>query len=145
MIKIVCFGKIKETYLLNAINDYLSRINKYHKIEIIELKDNDNILIEEQQVLKYLNGKSYNICLDIKGNKIDSIGLSNTIDNKLMNYGNICFFIGSSNGLSDKVKSLCDSSISFGDITMPHGLFRVVLLEQIYRSFKILNNESYHK
>lgn len=145
MIRIICLGKIKENYLSNAIEDYYKRINKYHKIEIIELKDDNNMLNEEQSMLKYLDNKNYNIALDIKGDSIDSIEFSNIIDNKLMNYGNIYFFIGSSNGIGKKVLDLCNMKISFGEITMPHGIFRLVLLEQIYRSFKILNNETYHK
>ena len=145
MIRIICFGKIKEKYLTDAINDYLSRIKKYHKIEIIELKDDDSIHVEEERILKVLDNHELNVALDIKSNKISSEGLSSFIDKSFNNYSTINFIIGSSNGLSDKVKSLVKERFSFGDITMPHGIFRLVLLEQIYRSFKILNNESYHK
>ena len=145
MIKIICFGKIKEKYLNDGIDDYLKRIKKYHKIEIIELKDNIDINKETSEIVKYIDNKNYNVCLDIQGSKVSSCEMSKLIDKKFIEFGNICFFIGSSNGLSDTVKEKCNFKMSFGDITMPHGLFRLVLLEQIYRCFKINNNETYHK
>lgn len=146
MIKIICFGKLKENYLVNAVNDYFERINKYHKISIIELKDSDNMNDEEKELLKVIqNDKSYKILLDINGEEVTSTKLSTLINGKLTHFSNITFIIGSSNGVSENIKNLMNQKISFGKITMPHGLFRAVLLEQIYRSFKILNNESYHK
>ncbi len=144
MIKLICVGKIKEQYLKDLINDYLKRINKYHKLDIIELKDS-NIIDESKEILKYVNSKDYIITMDINGNKLSSVELSKKIDNLLMNYSNITFIIGGSYGLHDDVKSVSNYSLSFSDLTFPHGLFRGLLLEQIYRSFKILNNESYHK
>lgn len=146
MIKIICFGKLKENYLVNAVNDYFERINKYHKISILELKDSDNIFDEEKELLKIIqNDKSYKILLDINGEEVTSPKLSTLINDKLTHFSSITFIIGSSNGVSENIKNLMNQEISFGKITMPHGLFRAVLLEQIYRSFKILNNESYHK
>ena len=101
---------------------------------------------EEKELLKVIqNDKSYKILLDIKGEEISSTQLSTLINDKLTHFSNITFIIGSSNGVSESIKNLMNQKISFGKITMPHGLFRAVLLEQIYRSFKILNNESYHK
>lgn len=144
MIKVICVGKIKEQYLKDLINDYLKRINKYHKLDIIELKDS-NIIDESKEILKYVNNKDYIITMDINGNKLSSVELSKKIDNLLMNYSNLTFIIGGSYGLHDDVKSVSNYSLSFSDLTFPHGLFRGLLLEQIYRSFKILNNESYHK
>lgn len=144
MIKVICVGKIKEQYLKDLINDYLKRINKYHKLDIIELKDSNKI-DESKEILKYVNSKDYIITMDINGNKLSSVELSKKIDNLLMNYSNITFIIGGSYGLHDDVKSVSNYSLSFSDLTFPHGLFRGLLLEQIYRSFKILNNESYHK
>ena len=145
MIKIVCVGKIKEEYLKKLIGDYKQRISKYHKIEIIELKDT-NILEESKEIEKVLNNKDYNICLDIKGKKVSSLELSNIINKAFLEgYGNITFIIGGSNGVTEEVKSMCNHKISFSDLTFPHGLFRGILLEQIYRSFKIINNETYHK
>lgn len=146
MIKIICFGKLKENYLINAVNDYFERINKYHKISILELKDLENIFDEEKELLKIIqNDKSYKILLDIKGEEVSSIEFSTLINDKLTHFSSITFIIGSSNGVSENIKNFMNQRISFGKITMPHGLFRAVLLEQIYRSFKILNNESYHK
>lgn len=144
MIKVICVGKIKEQYLKDLINDYLKRINKYHKLDIIELKDS-NIIDESKEILKYVKSKDYIITMDINGNKLSSVELSKKIDILLMNYSNITFIIGGSYGLHDDVKSVSNYSLSFSDLTFPHGLFRGLLLEQIYRSFKILNNESYHK
>lgn len=146
MIKIICFGKLKENYLINAVNDYFERVNKYHKLSIIELKDSDNIFDEEKELLKIIqNDKSYKILLDIKGEEVSSIEFSTLINDKLTHFSSITFIIGSSNGVSENIKNFVNQKISFGKITMPHGLFRAVLLEQVYRSFKILNNESYHK
>ena len=144
MIRVICVGKIKEQYLKDLINDYLKRINKYHKLDIIELKDS-NIIDESKEILKYVNSKDYIITMDINGNKLSSFELSKKIDNLLMNYSNITFIIGGSYGLHNDIKSISNYSLSFSDLTFPHGLFRGLLLEQIYRSFKILNNESYHK
>ena len=145
MIRIICLGKLKEDYLKEAVNDYLKRINNYHKIEIVELKDSENILEEEKEILNVLNNRSFKVALDIKGISTSSEELASLIDKKLMEDANIDFIIGSSNGISSNILSKVNMKISFGAITLPHGLFRVVLLEQIYRSFKILNNETYHK
>lgn len=145
MIKIICIGKIKEKYLNDLINDYLNRINKYHKITIIELKDS-NINEEENEILNHLNKTDYNICMAIEGKKTSSIELSNIINNAFINsYKNITFIIGGSDGIGNNVKKECNLLLSFSDLTFPHGLFRGILLEQIYRSFKIINNETYHK
>ena len=135
MIKIICVGKIKEDYLVSLINDYKTRITKYSKIEIIELKDTD-INSESSDIINHINNKDYNILLDIKGDKIDSVELSKLISSSFVNgYSCITFIIGGSNGVDDRVKSIVNKRISF----------RGVLLEQIYRSFKIINNETYHK
>ena len=145
MIKIICVGKIKEKYLEDLINDYKLRLSKYQKIEIIELKDSTKEK-ENQEILKVLNEKDYNICMDIKGKKVTSVELSNLIDKTFTSgYSTITFIIGASDGLTDEVKNKCNYKLSFSDLTFPHGLFRGILLEQIYRGFKIINNESYHK
>lgn len=144
MITIICVGKIKEHYLKDMIDDYLKRISKYHKINIIELKDS-NIKNEEIEILKNLKSNAYNIALDIKGKRYSSIELAKKIDNLFNITSNICFIIGGSDGLSDEVKQSCQELLTFSDLTFPHGLFRGILLEQIYRSFKIINNETYHK
>lgn len=144
MIKIICIGKLKEQYLKDLINDYLKRINKYHKIEIIELPDS-NIQKEAEVIKKHLNNKDYIVTLEIEGQNLTSKELSTKIDNWLMKYGNITFVIGGSDGIDQDIKDMANYKLSFSQLTFPHGLFRGILLEQIYRSFKILNNETYHK
>lgn len=144
MIKVICIGKLKEKYLVDLVNDYEKRINKYHKLNIIELKDS-NIVEEAKEIEKYLSNRDYIITLEIKGNKLSSIDFSKKIDNVLMNYGNIVFIIGGSDGIDNSIKEKSNYALSFSDMTFPHGLFRGFLLEQIYRSFKINNNETYHK
>ena len=148
MIKIICIGKIKEDYLKKGIEEYKKRITKYSKIEIIELDDesNGNILEKEKnKICKYINEKDYIITLEINGNNIDSVELSKKIENIYLNYSNIIFIIGGSYGLHDDVKNRSDYALSFSKLTFPHQLFRMMLLEQIYRSFKISHNEAYHK
>jgi len=144
MIKIICLGKLKEKYLEDLVNDYYKRINKYHKLEIIELKD-ENIEVEAKNILKYINNTDYVITLEIDGKMIDSLELAKLIDNTFLNYGVITFVIGSSYGLHESIKKRSNLALSFSKLTFPHGLFRGILLEQIYRAFKINNNESYHK
>ena len=145
MIKIICLGKIKEKYLEDLINDYLKRINKYHKIELIELKDEDNLLKEEENIKKYLKPNEYIITLEIEGKNYTSEEFATILDKTFINYSTITFIIGSSLGLSNNIKSLSNLKLSFSKLTFPHGLFRGILLEQIYRAFKINNHETYHK
>ena len=145
MIKIICLGKIKEEYLNNLTNDYKERINKYHKIEIIELKDENNLYNEKINIEKHLGKDDYVIALDIDGKEIDSISLAKKIDETFISHSTITFIIGSSEGLHEDIKNRANYRLSFSKMTFPHGLFRGILLEQIYRSFKILNNEKYHK
>ncbi len=144
MIKIICIGKIKENYLKDAINDYQKRISKYHKIEIVELPDS-NIDNEKELIKKNINSKDYIITMEIEGNMLSSIELSEKIDKTFITNPNITFIIGGSTGLHPEIKNISNYKLSFSKLTFPHGLFRLILLEQIYRSFKILNNESYHK
>lgn len=145
MIKIVCLGKIKENYLQELIKDYANRINRYHKLEIMELKDEDSLAKEEQSILNHIDTKDYVITLEIEGKELSSIEFAKLIDSTFITHSNITFIIGSSLGLSEEVKKRSNYALSFGKLTYPHGLFRGILLEQIYRSFKILNHETYHK
>lgn len=148
MIKIICVGKIKEKYLKDAIKEYQKRLSKYTKLEIIELPDYNydtvKTKIEEgKNILSKITDKDFVVTLEINGKELDSINLSSFIDKNISR--NITFVIGGSNGLSDDVLKRSDYSLSFSKLTFPHQLFRILLLEQIYRSFKIVNNESYHK
>lgn len=145
MIKIICLGKIKEDYLNKMIEDYKKRISRYHKIEIIELNDSNDLVKESVDILKHINNQDYVIALDIEGENIDSVKLAEKIDSVFLTNGTITFIIGSSFGLHEDVKKRANYRLSFSKLTFPHGLFRGILLEQIYRSFKILNNETYHK
>lgn len=145
MIKIICVGKIKEAYLKELIQDYQKRIQKYHKLEIIEVKDEDSLEKEKDNILKVLNKKDYIITLEIEGKRHTSESFANHLDKLFLKTNNITFIIGSSLGISNDIKNLKKESISFSEFTFPHGLFRGILLEQIYRTFKILNHETYHK
>ena len=145
MIKILCVGKIKEDYLEKLIDDYKKRIGKYIKIEIVELKDFADYDKEINNLAKNIKKNDYNIGLDLSGNMLTSVEFAKKIDEILPKNSNITFIIGGSLGLNDEVRSLCDELISFSKMTFPHGLFRGILLEQIYRTCKINNHEMYHK
>ena len=144
MIKIICVGKVKEAFYRDAIDEYMKRMGKYHKVEIIEVNDS-NIKDEKELILKRIDKKDYIITLEIEGKENTSIEFSKLIDRILMERSNITFIIGGSDGLDDEIKALSNYKLSFSRMTFPHQLFRVILLEQIYRAFKIMNNESYHK
>ena len=151
MIKIITVGSIKEKYLKDAIEEYTKRISKYTNIEIIEVKDeglvepNKSLQLEEEKILKHINDKDYIITLEIEGKELSSTELASTLDKITLESSTITFIIGGSYGLSDNIKEKAKLHLSFSKMTFPHQLFRVLLLEQIYRAFKINNNESYHK
>ncbi len=145
MIKIICLGKIKEDYLNKMIEDYKKRISRYHKIDIIELTDTNDLEKEAVDIQRHINNQDYVIALDIEGENIDSVSLANKLDKTFITNSTITFIIGSSCGLHPSIKQRANYRLSFSKLTFPHGLFRAILLEQIYRSFKILNNETYHK
>lgn len=157
-IKIICVGDLKESYLKEMQSEYVKRLSKYCKLEIIQLKDeklpstlnesNCNIVKEKEAnaILAKLNSpNSYTFILDEKGKQYSSVELSEKID-KVMTMGNsiINFVIGGSLGLTDSVRNKGNETISFSRLTFPHQMIRIFLLEQIFRSFKILNNETYH-
>lgn len=145
MIKIICLGKLKEKYLREAQEEYTKRISKYSKIEIIELLDLDDLKKEKDMIEKHIGKKDYVITLEIEGDIISSEALAQKIDNIFNNNSTITFIIGSSMGLHDEIKKRSNYRLSFSKLTFPHQLFRIILLEQVYRSFKINNNETYHK
>ena len=145
MIKILCVGKIKEDYLEKLIDDYKKRIGKYIKIEIVELKDFVDYDKEINNLAKNIKKSDYNIGLDLSGKMFTSVEFAEKIDEILPRNSNITFIIGGSLGLNDEIRNLCDELISFSKMTFPHGLFRGILLEQIYRACKITNHEMYHK
>lgn len=148
MIRIICVGKIKEKFYKDAVEEYLKRISKYTKLEIIEVEDEatgDILLKEKNKIERYINSKDYIITLEIEGNMLTSLELSQKLQNIYLNYSNITFIIGGSYGLHEDIKKLSNYKLSFSKQTFPHQLFRVMLLEQIYRTYKIANNETYHK
>lgn len=151
MIKIITVGQIKEKYLQDAISEYKKRLSKYKNIEVIEVKDEGlveevkAIKLEADKIKKHINDRDYIVTLEIEGKQMTSVEFANKIDNILIENSNIDFIIGGSYGLSDDIKNMSRLHLSFSKMTFPHQLFRVLLLEQIYRAYKINNNESYHK
>ena len=157
-IKLYAIGKIKEAYLKAGIDEYLTRIKPYSSIEIIEVKDepiSDNPSIKEiekakniegYRVIKLLKPNEYLIALDLSKKQFKSEDFAAFLMQKMEENGsNISFVIGGSYGLSDELKARSNYSISLSDMTFLHQMTRLILLEQIYRAFKILNNETYHK
>ena len=151
MIKIVCVGKIKEAFYREAIEEYVKRLSKYVEIKIIELPDYG--LLDEKSMIKkesieienVLNNKDYNVVLDINGKEMDSLEFASKLNDIQISNSNITFIIGGSSGIEEDLKNKCNLRLSFSKLTFPHQLFRIILLEQIYRAYKINNNESYHK
>ena len=156
-IKIYAIGKIKDFYK-DGVDEYIKRLNGYCKVEIVELKDeavsskpSDKeiqkvIEIESSRVLTLLKDNEYLISLDLNQKEMGSVEFSKYLSQKLESNGaSVSFVIGGSYGLSDDLKNRANSSITLSKMTFPHQLARLVLLEQIYRAFKILNNETYHK
>ena len=145
-INIICVGKIKERYLLDAINEYLKRLSKYAKVNIIELEDEkvqnhtaiDIQNIESRKILAKIKDDDYLIILDLKGDEYDSVKLEDK------GIGNIFIAIGGSLGFNDEIRKRANKSICFSKLTFPHQLIRVFLLEQLYRCYKINRNENYH-
>ena len=157
-IEIICVGKIKEKYLEDAIKEYSKRLTRYCKLKITELKDEKTIdgqsealdirikEVEGERILKAISDDAYVFILDLKGKEIDSVDFSKKIDNlKISGKSSIQFVIGGSLGLSDSVVKKADFLLKFSEMTFPHQLMRVILLEQVYRAFRIMNNEPYHK
>lgn len=157
-IKLICVGKIKERFYTDAINEYIKRISKFATVEITELSDEKtldnpsnneiNMILNKEgaRILNSIKPNEYVISLCIEGKRFSSMDFAHEIQN-IMNSGNGCidFIIGGSLGLSDDVKKRSNLKLSFSDFTFPHQLMRVIFLEQIYRTYKILNNEPYHK
>ena len=155
-INIICIGKIKEVYLKDAINEYSKRLSKYCVLCITELPDKPipeklNLSLEKQikdfeseQIISHIPKNSYTICLDLTGKSFSSEDFANKISDLQNTNSSITFIIGGSLGMNEKLKNICDEKICFSKMTFPHQLIRLFLLEQIFRSFKINNNEKYH-
>ncbi len=152
MIKILCVGKVKDEHLLALINDYKKRINKYHKLEIVEVKDEpikddekEVLDIEADRLLAKVDKDEYVILVDLHGECVDSITLANKIDKLFISNSKLTFVIGGSLGFGEKIRQRANYKIKLSDLTFLHQMTRLILLEQIYRSFKILHHETYHK
>lgn len=156
-INIVCVGKLKETYLKDAIAEYSKRLSKFCNLHIIELNDeklpskiNDSIIKEiknkeSNKIIQNIKKDSFVICLDLKGKQLSSEEFSKKIEDISLNYNSsITFIIGGTLGLTNEVLTLSNESICFSKLTFPHQLIRLFLLEQLFRAFKISNNETYH-
>lgn len=156
-ITILCVGKIKEKFYRNAVEEYVKRLSRFAKTEITEIKDekipenaseNEMAAVLEKEgaaILSKIPKNSAVIAMCIEGEQVSSVDLAEKLNVLSMRNSHITFIIGGSLGLSEKVKKTADMRISFGKITLPHQLMRVVLSEQVYRAFKINANESYHK
>jgi 23S rRNA (pseudouridine1915-N3)-methyltransferase len=156
-IKIVCVGKLKEQYWRDACAEYMKRLGAYCKPEIIEVPEeklpagasvaDEKKVIEAEgkSILDKIGKGDYVIALDLKGKELSSEELAGRINEISFESSSLAFLIGGSLGLSDEVKQRADAKVSFGRITLPHQLARVVALEQVYRAFKINAGETYHK
>ena len=139
----VVVGKIKESFYRDAVAEYVKRLSRFAKVEIKELAEGVSLETEADEILKNLKG--YTVALAIEGEKTSSEGLAKRIK-KVCDAGkDLTFIIGSSCGLSDRVKSAVDWKLSFSDMTYPHQLMRVILCEQVYRAFMINSGSAYHK
>ena len=157
-VNILCVGKIKEKFYKDAISEYSKRLSKYCSLDIVEVPDektsenaSDNEINivkdkEGERILKHLKDRDYVVSLAIEGAQKDSVSFSKHIENLgISGKSSIVFIIGGSLGLSNEVLKRSDELLSFSKMTFPHQLMRVVLLEQIYRAMRIMNNEPYHK
>ena len=157
-VKILCVGKIKEKFYRDAILEYSKRLSKYCNLQIIEVADektnetastNEMEIVknkEGERLLKHLKERDFVIALAIQGTQQDSVAFSKYIENLgLTGNSSVAFVIGGSLGLSNDLLARSDAQISFSKMTFPHQLMRVILLEQIYRAMRIMNNEPYHK
>ena len=153
-INVVCIGKIKEKYIKEGINEFLKRLSKYIKLEIIELAEEDDnkgienaINSETERIINAISKKSYsyNILLDLKGKMLDSEEMAQKIEKISMISSEINFIIGGSNGVNDNLRKIVDFRLCFSPMTFPHQLMRFILTEQLYRWVSINNNIKYHK
>lgn len=157
-ITVISVGKIKEKFYRDAIDEYAKRLSRYCKLNIVEVADektpdgaSPNLCMsimekEADRIESHISEGSYVIALAIEGKKCNSENFANKIEGLCVNgTSHIIFIIGGSLGIADRIKKRADELLSFSDMTFPHQLMRVVLLEQVYRGFRIINNEPYHK
>lgn len=147
-ITIICVGKLKEKFWQDAAAEYLKRLGRFAKMNIIELAESksDDVAEESEAIIAHIPKGAFVVALDVGGKSLSSEGLAELIATKgLEGTSHICFIIGGSNGYNDAVRRASDLRLSFSSFTFPHQLMRVILLEQVYRAFKINAGEKYHK
>ncbi len=145
-IDIICAGKLKEKYWRDAIAEYSKRLSRYCRLQIIEVADGPDMAHEAERMLPKIADDAYKISLEIKGKMLDSVALSKKIEQLgITGCSHIQFIIGGSDGIDPAVSAKADMHLSFSEMTFPHQLMRVILLEQIYRSYRIIHKEPYHK
>lgn len=142
-VNIVCVGKLKEEYLKQAVAEYVKRLSRFADVKITELAEEKALAAEGEAILRAARG--YKIALCVEGVKEDSLAFAKRIGALCDRGAEITFIIGSSCGIAENVKSQVDLKLSFSDMTFPHQLMRVILLEQVYRAYMILNGSTYHK
>lgn len=154
-VNIIAVGKVKEDYFSKAISEYVKRLSRYCKLNIIEVKEKNLVTEpnsaeiseilkrESEEIKKELKG--YTVAMAIEGKKLSSKALASLIEKASNSHGEITFIIGGSYGIDSAVKNSCCEAVSFSEMTFPHTMFRVMLVEQIYRAFTILNDGKYHK
>lgn len=143
-LNVIVVGKLKEKFFTEAVNEYVKRISRFAEVKIIELAEGKSLETEGEEIIKKLTGTV--VVTDVQGTLVSSEDIAKIIKNSALNgKSTISVVIGSSEGLCDKVKKLADHRISFGRVTYPHQLMRVILTEQLYRAMTILNNVTYHK
>ena len=157
-INVLCVGKVKEKFFKEAVDEYSKRLSKYCNLNIIEVGDSkipekinnsmEKIIKNEEanRILNYLKKDTYLICLDLSGKEYDSIEFSKKISKLTVDgISNITFIIGGTLGIGDEILKLSKEKICFSKMTFPHQLIRIFLLEQLFRGFKIINGENYHR
>ena len=156
-VKIICVGTLKESYLREAVAEYSKRLSAYCKLSVIQLKEariSDSpsqkeidaaLQSEAEMILSEMSPRAYKIAMCVEGKQLSSEKLASKIEDISNTHSEICFVIGSSHGLSEGVKSRCDMRLSVSEMTFPHQLLRVILLEGVYRAFNIIAGTRYHK
>ncbi|MCL2862322.1 MAG: 23S rRNA (pseudouridine(1915)-N(3))-methyltransferase RlmH [Firmicutes bacterium] len=146
-INIICAGKLKEKFFKDAFLEYEKRLSRFCKLNVVEVNDypDDMNSIEKEATLMLPYLKNFSISLDINGKNLSSEEFSSSIDKAFITNSEVNFFIGGSHGLSNEIKQKSNLNLSFGKLTYPHQLMRVMLVEQIYRAFSITTNTKYHK
>ena len=156
-VKLITLGTLKESYLRDAADEYLKRLQAFCKVELVEIKEerlpespSENEISqalerEADKIIAQIPSRAYSIAMCVEGEQMSSEAFAKRLSDVSDRYGSVCFIIGSSHGLSDRVKSRCDYKMSVSKLTFPHQLMRVLLLESIYRGFNIIKGTRYHK